>query len=145
VVAKPEQDLSARVADLAFAIGSIARRVRTEGNRHELSLTQRAVMGRLARGGPATISDLARAEGMKPQSMGATVAALEEHAMVKRQPHPTDGRQTNIVLTEKGLEVWQQNRAEKISWLAQEIAKLTEAEQEQLFRAGEIFKRIGEF
>jgi DNA-binding MarR family transcriptional regulator len=144
-VVTDEQELSDKVSDLACAIGVLARRVRTEGNRHELSLTQRAVMGRLARNGPATISDLARAEGMKPQSMGATVAALYELGFIERQPHPSDGRQTNIVLTEKGAEVREENRAEKISWLAQEIAKLTHQEQEQLFKTGEIIKRLGEF
>ncbi|HEY3782425.1 MAG TPA: MarR family transcriptional regulator [Fimbriimonadaceae bacterium] len=139
-----EQDLTERVAELAIAVGALARRIRTQGNRHELSLTQRAVMGRLARYGPQTISDLARAEAMKSQSMGATVAALEELKLVEKQPHPTDGRQTNIVLTEKGAQVREENRAEKITWLAQEIAKLPEDEQEQLFGAIEILKRMGE-
>jgi DNA-binding MarR family transcriptional regulator len=82
---------------------------------------------------------------MKPQSMGATVAALEELGLVEKQPHATDGRQTNIILTPRGTQVREENRAEKISWLAQEIAKLSPQEQEQLFKAGEILKRMGEF
>jgi len=56
-------------------------------------------MSRLARDRPAAPADLARAEGMKPQSMGTTVAALEDMGMVERKPRPTDGRQVNIELT----------------------------------------------
>ncbi len=58
-------------------------------------------MARLAKDGPATTADLARAESMKPQSMGTTIAALEEMGIVERKPHPTDGRQMNIELTAK--------------------------------------------
>ena len=63
------------------------------------------VMRRLDTDGPATTADLARAEGVKPQSMGATIAALEEKGIVERKPHPTDGRQMNIALTAKGATV----------------------------------------
>jgi DNA-binding MarR family transcriptional regulator len=88
--------------DLIQAVGLLMRRVRAAAASHELSLTEAAVMARLAKDGPATTADLARAEGMKPQSMGTTVAALEEMGMVERKPHPTDGRQVNIELTAKG-------------------------------------------
>jgi len=101
-------------------------------------------MARLMRGGPATIADLARAEGMKPQSMGATVAALEEMGMVERTPHPTDGRQVNIEITGKGLAVRKSVGEAKVHWLAQAIAQLSENEQQTLFKAGEIIRRLGE-
>src|SRR5246127_2835899 len=93
------------INDLTHSIGLLVRRVRAAAATHELSLTESAVMARLAREGPATTADLARAERMKPQSMGTTVAALEEMGMVERKPHPTDGRQVNIELTAKGAAV----------------------------------------
>jgi DNA-binding MarR family transcriptional regulator len=99
-------------------------------------------MGRLDREGPATIADLARAESMKPQSMGTTVAALEEMGLVERSPHPTDGRQVNIWLTRKGAEVRKSARDAKRTWLAQAIAQLDDDEQQTLFRAGEIIRRL---
>ena len=64
-----------------------------------------AVIARLAKHGPATAAELARAEGMRPQSMGTTIAALEEMGLVERKPHPTDGRQMNIELTAKAAAV----------------------------------------
>jgi len=99
-------------------------------------------MARLDRDGPATTAELARAEGMKPQSMGATVATLEELGMVERKPHPTDGRQLNIVLTAKGLAVRNTARDAKRTWLAQAVAQLSEADRETLFKAGPVLKRL---
>ena len=101
-------------------------------------------MARLAREGPATTADLARAEGMKPQSMGATIAALEERGMVERKPHPTDGRQVNIRLTAKGVAVRKSAKDAKRTWLAQAIAQLDEQERDTLFKAGDIIKRLVE-
>ncbi len=107
-------------------------------------MTESAVMARLAKHGPATIADLARAESMKPQSMGSTIAALEEMGYVERTPHPTDGRQVNIELTAKGLAVRTRVADAKRNWLAQAVAQLDEQEQQALFRAGEIIKRLVE-
>jgi DNA-binding MarR family transcriptional regulator len=132
------------INDLTHAIGLLVRRVRAAAATQELSLTESAVMARLARGGPATTADLARAEGMKPQSMGTTIAALEEMGMVERKPHPTDGRQVNIALTAKGAAVRKSARDAKRTWLTQAIAQLDDAERETLFKAGEIIKRLVE-
>jgi DNA-binding MarR family transcriptional regulator len=138
----PRKPLEIAVSDLTQSIGLLVRRVRAAAASHELSLTESAVMGRLARDGPATIADLARAESMKPQSMGTTIAALEEMGMVERKPHPTDGRQVNIQLTAKGAAVRKSAGDAKRTWLAQAIAQLDEQEQQTLFKAGEIIKRL---
>jgi DNA-binding MarR family transcriptional regulator len=132
------------VIEFAHAIGSLVRRVRAAAPSHELSLTEAAVIARLDRHGAATTADLARAEGMKPQSMGATVAALEKLGMVERQPHPTDGRQMNIVLTQHGAAVRKSVGDAKRTWLAEAIGALDEAERIKLFEAGEIIKRLVE-
>ena len=130
------------VSDFTQAIGLLVRRVRAAAASHELSLTESSVLGRLAKDGPATIADMARAESMKPQSMGATISALEEMGLVERRPHPTDGRQVNIELTARGAAVRKSAGDAKRSWLAQAIARLDEQEQQTLFRAGEIMRRL---
>ena len=132
------------VTDLFHAMGLLVRRVRAAAATHELSWTESAVMARLARDGPATTAELARAEGVKPQSMGATVAALEEIGIVERKPHPTDGRQVNIALTAQGAAVRKSAKDAKRTWLAQAIAQLDARDQETLFAAGEIIKRLVE-
>jgi DNA-binding MarR family transcriptional regulator len=138
----PRKTLETAVIDFTQAVGLLMRRVRAAAGSHELSLTEAAVMARLARNGPATTADLARAEGMKPQSMGTTIAALEEMGMVERKSHPTDGRQVNIELTARGAAVRDSTRDAKRTWLAQAISRLDEQDRETLFRAGEIIKRL---
>ncbi|MGA2696653.1 MAG: MarR family transcriptional regulator [Terriglobales bacterium] len=130
------------VADFAQALGQLVRRVRAASAAQELSWTESAVMARLAREGPATTADLARSENMKPQSMGTTVAALEERELVERKPHPTDGRQMNIALSAKGLAVRKSAKDAKRTWLAQAIAELDEQDRQTLFAAAEIIQRL---
>jgi DNA-binding MarR family transcriptional regulator len=140
----PRKNLELAVVDFIHAIGLLVRRIRAAAASHELSLTESAVMARLSKQGPATTAELARAESIKPQSMGTTIAALEELGLVERKPHPTDGRQVNIELTAEGAAVRQSAREAKRTWLAQAIAQLEGQERETLFKAGEIIKRLVE-
>lgn len=133
------------VSELLHSIGLLVRRVRAAAASRELSLTESAVLARLDRHGPATIADLARAESVKPQSMGATIAAIETAELVERNPHPTDGRQMMIKLTEKGAAVRKSTRDAKRVWLANAITNLTKEEQETLFAITGILKQLGEY
>jgi DNA-binding MarR family transcriptional regulator len=132
------------VADFMQSLGVLVRRVRAAAASHELSLSELAVLRRLANDGPATTAELARAESMKPQSMGTTIAALEERGLVERKAHPTDGRQMNILLTAKGAALRSSIKAAKRTWLSQAIAKLDDEERETLFKAAEIIKQLAE-
>jgi DNA-binding MarR family transcriptional regulator len=138
------KNMDTAVNDLIHSVGLLVRRVRAAAGSQELSLTESAVMARLAREGPATTADLARAEGMKPQSMAATLAALEDLGMVERKPHPNDGRQVNIELTAQGAAVRKSAKDAKRTWLAQAIAELDEKDRKALFQAGDIIKRLVE-
>jgi DNA-binding MarR family transcriptional regulator len=132
--------------DLALALGLLMRRLRSAAPSEspELSWTQKAVMRRLEAEGPTTTAELARAEGIKPQSMGAALAALENMELVERRPHPTDGRQMDIALTPKGAAVRKDAGMAKRTWLAQAIAKLDAAERKNLPALIEVLKRLGE-
>lgn len=132
------------VGDLMQAVGLLVRRIRAAAASQELSLTETGVLKRLEKDGPATTAELARAESVKPQSMGATVAVLEQEGLVERRPHPTDGRQFYIQLTAKGAELRRQTRAAKQNWLAQAIARLDKQEQDVLFEAADIIRRLAE-
>ena len=93
------------VEDFAMALGLLVRRLRagTPPELQEVSWTQQAVLRRLEKNGPATSADLARAEGVRPQSMSTALGLLEKKGLVERKPHPTDGRQINIQLTARGI------------------------------------------
>jgi DNA-binding MarR family transcriptional regulator len=139
------KNIEPAVTDLIQAISLLVRRVRAEaGSSDELSLPQTLVMKRLHEAGPKTTADLARDEGMKPQSMGAIIAGLEEMRLVEKRPHPTDGRQMTIALTAKGAALLKRVGDAKRAWLAQAIAQLSEDEQAALFGAGKIIRRLVE-
>ena len=78
--------------ELRTSLGLLLRRLRQAPAAGELTLPETAALARLDRGGPATSADLARAEQISPQSMGATLGELETRGLVKRQPDPSDGR-----------------------------------------------------
>ena len=128
--------------DLLSAFGLLIRRLRAETSSGGYSWAERQVVARLARGGPTTIAELARAEGVKPQSMGATVAALEAAGLVGREPHPTDGRQSLITLSAQGAALRKSIRDAKREWLERELAKLNAAERKTVFAAGDIIARM---
>jgi DNA-binding MarR family transcriptional regulator len=138
------REFDTAVTEFGEALALLVRRVRAAAVTQELSLTESSVLGRLAREEAATTAELARAEGVRPQSMGTTVAALEERGLVTRKPHPTDGRQMNIELTPKGVSVRKNTKDAKRTWLAQSIAQLDKQDQEMLFAAAEIVKRLAE-
>jgi DNA-binding MarR family transcriptional regulator len=91
-----------------------------------------------------TTADLARAESVKPQSMGATLAELEREGLVERRPHPTDGRQVLFALTDEGVEARRKRSALKQKWLLAAMAKLDPAERQTLMSAVALIKRLGE-
>ncbi len=132
------------VAEFVHAVGLLVRRVRAAAATQELSLTESAVLAHLARVGPATTAELARAHSMKPQSMATTVAALEAAGLVARKPHASDGRQMTVALTPRGILVRNSAREAKHAWLAQAIGELDEREQQTLLRAGELIRRLAQ-
>jgi DNA-binding MarR family transcriptional regulator len=140
----PAKPFELAILDFMQAIRLLVRRIRNESHADELSLTESVVISRLSKDGPATTADLARAEAMKPQSMGTTVASLEEMGIIRRKPHATDGRQVLIELTQKGVLLRKKTGEAKRMWLSQAIATLDADERDTLFKAGEIIKKLAE-
>ena len=138
-----EEALSQEVMSLATVVGVLMRRVRTAAA-HNLSWSHTTVLGRLAKDGPATSAELARAEGVRPQSMGTIVAELFELGLVARRPHPTDGRQMLIELTEQGIAFRAAAKGKKLGWLVHTVAALEEKDQKTLFAATRILERLVE-
>jgi DNA-binding MarR family transcriptional regulator len=134
---------SALAADLRVLIGKLKRRLREEAHSGDLTLSQTSVLSRLEREGPATVTTLARAEGVRPQSMGATVSDLEAAGLVSGAPDPADGRQTILSLTVACREMIKASRAAREDWLFRAIrTKLAPREQAELAAGVELLKRL---
>jgi DNA-binding MarR family transcriptional regulator len=132
-------------AEIRTVSGKLKRRLREHGGRHDLTPSQVSVLLRLEKNGSATVSSLARAEGMRPQSMSAIVMPLQEVGLVRGAPDPGDGRQTLMSLTPKCLKWLQESRAARQDWLTTTISqKLSAHEQEKLQAALELLTRLVE-
>ena len=143
-IPKSAEMLESAVTELSLATAHLLRRLRAETDSDELGWSQLAILARLHNDGPASTAGLARAESMKPQSMGATLAMLERDGLVERRPHPTDGRQVLFALTDEGVEARRKRSALKQKWLLAAMAKLDPAEQQTLMSAVALIKRLGE-
>jgi DNA-binding MarR family transcriptional regulator len=98
-----EPRISYVVARLERAVRSaIADRVRA----YELTTLQYTTMSVLNRhGAPLSNAQLARRAYMTPQAMSEVIDALERKGLMKRNPHPNDGRLLPATLTAKGRRV----------------------------------------
>lgn len=136
----------ARTADeLTTLVSQLSRRLRATTAQDALTPSQVSVMARLGQDGPATTAALARAELVRPQSMRMTLSALEERGLVARAPHPTDGRQVVLSLTEAGELLRGAGRRARRGWLAEAIdARLSPAEQDALTDVLPLLRRLVE-
>jgi DNA-binding MarR family transcriptional regulator len=118
-------------------------RLREHGRRDDLTPSQVSVVLRLEKDGSATVSSLARTEGMRPQSMSAVVTPLQKSGLVRGVPDSSDGRQTLMSLTPKCLKLLQDGRAARQDWLTTRISqKLSVREQEKIQAALELLSRL---
>ena len=74
----PSDELVDRAADaLVDNVSRLARRLRQRPLSGELTQPEAAALARLTQDASLTVADLARAEEVRPQSMGAVVDSLE--------------------------------------------------------------------
>jgi DNA-binding MarR family transcriptional regulator len=137
------EQASALALEMRTLIGKLRRTLRDQAGPGDFNTSEASVLLRLEKDGPATVSNLARAEAMRPQSMSAVIAPLEAAGLVSGAPDPKDGRQTLLSLTQKCRKLIDERRAAKQDWLTKAIlTKLSAPEQEQLTAAAKILARL---
>ncbi|MFI9814132.1 MarR family winged helix-turn-helix transcriptional regulator [Saccharothrix variisporea] len=134
-----ERGLASR---LRLAVVRLTRRLRAQRVNSAISLTQVSALSTLHKCGPLTPGELAAKEGVQPPSMTRVIAALEEFGFATRRPHPTDGRQAIVELTEAGLAYIDEEVSAREAWLDKRLAELTPEERAVLSRAAEIIDRM---
>jgi DNA-binding MarR family transcriptional regulator len=91
------------------------------------------------------VSGLARAEGVRPQSMSSIVTSLQDAGLVSGIPDPNDGRKTLMSLSKKCEKRLQGARDARQDWLTAIIVqKLSAREQQQLSTTLELLSRLTE-
>ena len=140
-----QPDVHEIAAALRVSIGLLRRRLRQVRTGDDLTMPESSALARLDRTGPATPGALAKAEQISPQSMGATLAALEARGLVERHADPADGRRVVLSVTGAGLELLRNKRGARIEQMAQALsAGFTAAELRHLAAAAPLLERLAQ-
>ena len=140
-----ELDVRDVAAALRVSMGLLLRRLRQVGVPGELTVPQTSALARLDRNGPATSSELARVEQISPQSMGATLSALEARGLLTRDPDARDGRRIVLSVTETGRQLLRDKRDARTEHLARALAAgFTREELAQLMAAAPLLERLAQ-
>jgi DNA-binding MarR family transcriptional regulator len=131
---------------LQASVRLLVQRLRqTQAVEGDLTSPETSALARLDRTGPTTSSELARLERISPQSMGATVAALEERGLVERVPDPDDGRRAILSLTTGGQDLLRRRRTARSEMLSQALAAgFTNTEIKELQAAAPLIERLAQ-
>ena len=129
--------------DLRVVVSRLRRRLVDLADTHELTPSQLSVLSRLGKEGPASASDLAAAERIRPQSVAATLAVLEERGLVVRRPDPDDGRRQLVSLSPAGTAVFDDRRRHSEEWLSRALEeRLTEPERRTVVEAIALLEKL---
>jgi DNA-binding MarR family transcriptional regulator len=141
-VGKTTLDTAALAHELRLAVMRLSRRLRNQRVNTSVTLTHLAALSTLKRHGPMSPGELAAHERVQPPSMTRVVVALEGMGLVSRTPHPTDGRQVIIGLTDAAEELLAAEARAREAWLAERLQELTPAERAVLREAAVIMDSL---
>lgn len=131
--------------ELRIAVARLHRTLRLVANEGGLSASQISVLARIAKGDADTAAALATLDGVRPQSMAATVGALEQFGLIGRFPDPRDGRRTILRLTEAGEATFAGNRAARQEWLERTLRERFDAHEIEVVRvAATLLQRLAD-
>lgn len=142
---REDLDIGDVAAAIHVSVGLLLRRMRQAPVEGELTLPESSALTRLDRGGPTTSSALARAEQISPQSMGATLGALEARGLIERRPDANDGRRAVLSVTAAGVRVLRNRRSARTEQLARALSTgFTQEELRQLMAAAPLLERLAQ-
>ena len=140
--ATDESRARAIAGDLRVLASRLRRRLREQATLGDFTPSQMSALLHLEKT-PATLTELAHAQGVRPQSMGATVAALEAATLIASAPDPNDGRKIIWSLTAEARERVMALRAMRADWLTRAIRReLNDDEQARLQAALTLIERL---
>ena len=129
--------------ELRVVVSRLRRRLREVYEPRELTPSQTAVISRLGKEGPASTSDLAAAERVRPQSMASILTGLDRLGLIERRPDPDDGRRQLVSLSRTGHDLLDDRRRAGSEWLTRAMEdRLDEAERRSVIEAMALLERL---
>jgi DNA-binding MarR family transcriptional regulator len=120
----------------------LLRRLRREDERSGLSAAKLSALSVLVFGGPMRLTDLARAEQVRPPTMTRLVAAMEGDRLVRRRGDASDARVVRLEPTAKGRRLLDEGRRRRIARLSGALAVLPAADVDLLDRAAGLIEAL---
>jgi len=134
-------DRAVRVQQLT---GRLMRRMRAQAaDAESLSITQDWALALLIQS-PMSGADLARAQGVRAQTMSTAVAGLERAGYVRREADSRDGRRIVLHPTDAGIDAYEASRAHKQQWLQDALAGFDADELRMLDGGLDILERLAD-
>lgn len=131
--------------EVRVVVGRLRRRLREAYDTNELTPSQTSLLSRLGKQGPASLSDLAAAEQVRPQSTAATLNALDERGLIRRRPDPNDRRRFLVSLSDAGERFLTDKRRAGEEWLARALQeRFSEDERQTVITAMTLLDRLSE-
>ena len=140
----PAEEASTLSADLRVAVGRLYSRFRSERTPGELGDAAMAVLHRLRKYGPQSLTALSDHARVTPGSMSQTVNRLTAEGYAIRVSDPGDGRKVLFEPTAEGIQLSTEALARSMSWLDSQIEQLTERERDVLTEAASLLRRIAD-
>jgi DNA-binding MarR family transcriptional regulator len=141
-VSRTTLDTAALAHELRLAVMRFSRRLRNQRVDTSVTLTHLAALSTLQQHGPMSPGELAAHERVQPPSMTRVVVALEGMGLVTRTPHPTDGRQVVIGLTQAAEDMLSAEAQAREAWLTGRLQALTPEERSVLREAAGIMGKL---
>src|SRR5258706_13018266 len=120
----------------------LLRKIRKEDDRTGITPGRLSALSVLVFGGPMRMTDLARAEHVKPPTMTRIVAALEAEELAKRTSDASDRRSARIEATSRGAKLMHEGRRRRVAHLGRALKTLDHTELAVLARAATILERV---
>lgn len=119
----------------------LMRYVRTQDTALGVPPAQLSALSVIVFGGKTSLSDLAKAEQVRPPTMSRIIDALVRDGLVRRETDKTDRRSIIITATEKGTRIMHEGRGRREKRLLELLQPLRREEIDLLDRASEILAK----
>jgi glutathione S-transferase len=136
---------AADIALIARAVLQLGRRLRAARPSPSVTPSALGLLSTLHQRGPMPAVELARAEGLQPQSLTRLIARLEADGLIARSPGEEDLRTLIIVITAEGRRALKRDLQARRAWLGKAIeARLDASERDRLLFAAPLMLKLAE-
>ncbi len=138
--------MALRKGDVADRLHSAAihllRRLREADSKTGMTPARLSALSVLVFGGPCTLSELAKIEGVTAPTMTRLVQGLESDGFVVRRDDPADRRAVILRASKRGTEMLQDGRARRVEALEALLESATPTDIQTLDRSARLIEKL---